>query len=189
MVRLVGISGSLRKGSFNTALLRSAQSAVASRADLEVWTLHGIPLYDADIEAHEGTPQSVSALKSAIVAADGLLLVTPEYNHGVPGVFKNGIDWLSRPPSEAARVFRGRPVALIGASPGGFGTTLAQAAWLPTLTALGMELWCGSQLMVAHANGAFDESGALKDSAIQMQLTQFMIGFVDFVERMAQRSA
>jgi NAD(P)H-dependent FMN reductase len=189
MVRLVGISGSLRQGSYNTALLRAAQAAVPPTAELEVRTLHGIPLYDADIEAREGTPQSVAALKSAVVACDGLLLVTPEYNHGIPGVFKNGIDWLSRPPADAARLFRGRPVALIGASPGGFGTTLAQAAWLPTITALGMELWSGGRLMLAHANSAFSDEGTLKDGAIQRQLGQFMFGFVEFIGRLSQRSA
>jgi NAD(P)H-dependent FMN reductase len=189
MVRLVGVSGSLRQGSFNTALLRAAKIAVPLSAELEVRTLHGIPLYDADLEAREGTPPSVAALKDAIVAADGLLLVTPEYNHGIPGVFKNGIDWLSRPPSDAARVFRGRPVALIGASPGPYGTTLAQAAWLPTLTTLGMEFWSGGRLMLAHANNAFNEDGTLKDPALQVQLGKFMSGFLEFIERLARRSA
>jgi chromate reductase len=188
MVRLVGVSGSLRQGSFNTALLRAAKSAAPATAELEVRTLHGIPLYDADLEAGEGTPPGVTALKDAIVAADGLLFVTPEYNHGIPGVFKNGIDWLSRPPSDAARVFRGRPVALIGASPGPYGTTLAQAAWLPILTTLGMELWSGGRLMLAHANNAFNEDGTLKDPALQTQLGQFMSNFVEFIGRLARRS-
>jgi chromate reductase, NAD(P)H dehydrogenase (quinone) len=185
MVRLVGVSGSLRQGSFNTALLHAAKAAVAATAELELRTLHGIPLYDADLEA-QGIPERVASLKNAIATADGLLMVTPEYNHGVPGVFKNGIDWLSRPPGDAARVFRGRPVALIGASPGPFGTTLSQAAWLPTLRALGMELWSGGRLMLAHANKAFGDDGTLKDPAIQTQLAQFMSGFVDFIERRAR---
>ena len=87
-------------------------------------TLHGIPLYDGDVEAAEGIPAAVAALKEEIVAADGLLLVTPEYNNGIPGVFKNAIDWLSRPAADIGRVFGGRPVAVIGASPGQFGTML-----------------------------------------------------------------
>ncbi|MGA3156445.1 MAG: NADPH-dependent FMN reductase [Steroidobacteraceae bacterium] len=189
MLKLVGISGSLRQGSLNTALLRAAQEAVAAKAELEVRTLHGIPLYDADVEARDGIPESVAALKAAIISADGLLLVTPEYNHGIPGVFKNGIDWLSRPPSDIARVFGGKPVALMGASPGGFGTTLSQAAWLPTLTTLGMTHWSGGRLMLAHANAAFSEQGVLKEAVIQMQLGQFMSGFVDFTGRIAPRSA
>jgi chromate reductase, NAD(P)H dehydrogenase (quinone) len=80
MLKLVGISGSLRQGSLNTALLRAAQEAVAAKAELEVRTLHGIPLYDADVETRDGIPESVAALKAAIISADGLLLVTPEYN-------------------------------------------------------------------------------------------------------------
>ena len=94
MVNLTGISGSLRQGSFNTALLHAAKAALPEEAALEVRTLHGIPLYDGDLEKRDGVPPVVKELKSAIVAADGLLLATPEYNNGIPGVFKNGIDWL-----------------------------------------------------------------------------------------------
>ena len=185
MVRLVGISGSLRRNSFNTGLLRAAQAAVAPRAELEVRTLHGIPLYDGDVEARDGIPQTVAALKAAIVGADGVLLVTPEYNNGVPGVFKNGIDWLSRPAADIPHTFGGKPVALIGASPGGFGTTLAQTAWLPTLRVLGMTLWSGGRLLVSHAKTSFAEDGTLTDATVEAQLAQFMAGFVDFVSRLA----
>ena len=130
MTKLIGISGSLRRGSFNTALLRAAAEFVPDGAELTVETIHGIPLYDADVETADGMPERVSELKESIVAADGLLLATPEYNNSMPGVFKNAIDWLSRPPSDVKRVFSGKPVALIGASPGNFGTTLSQTAWL-----------------------------------------------------------
>jgi len=106
MLKLIGISGSLRRGSFNTALLRAAIELVPDGVTLELKTLHGIPLYDGDVEATEGIPSGVMALKEAIVAAQGVVLVTPEYNNGIPGVFKNAIDWLSRPPQDAPRIFR-----------------------------------------------------------------------------------
>ena len=116
--KIVGISGSLRRGSLNTSLLRAAAGLMPAEAELTVNTLHGIPVYDADEEAAHGTPAPVAALKDAVAAADGLLLVTPEYNHSIPGVFKNGIDWMSRPPEDSDRVFARKPVAVIGASPG-----------------------------------------------------------------------
>ena len=119
MTKLFGLSGSLRRGSLNAALLRAAAELMPQGATLTVGTIHGIPLYDADIEAADGIPGPVTALKDAIAAADGLLLATPEYNNSIPGVLKNAIDWLSRPPADIKRVFAGRPVALIGASPGG----------------------------------------------------------------------
>jgi len=125
--KVLGISGSLRRGSYNAALLRAATQLMPEGAALEVASIRGVPLYDGDVEA-QGIPATVSQLKEAIVAADGVLLVTPEYNNSIPGVFKNTIDWLSRPPSDARRVFGGRRFALIGASPGAFGTTLSQAA-------------------------------------------------------------
>ena len=107
-MKLVGISGSLRKGSYNTALLRAAAGLTPEGVTLDVVTLEGVPLYDGDLESSEGLPPAVTALKEAIVAADGVLLVTPEYNSGIPGVFKNAIDWTSRPGSDIARVWRGR---------------------------------------------------------------------------------
>jgi chromate reductase len=183
MVNLIGISGSLRQGSFNTALLRAAKAAVPDEAALEVMTLHGIPLYDGDLEKRDGVPPVVKELKSAIVAADGLLLATPEYNNGIPGVFKNGIDWLSRPPGDIQLVFGGKTVAVMGASPGRFGTALAQSAWLPVLRTLGTIPWFGGRLALSQANNTFDESGAIKDPAMQEQLRHFLRGFVDFVKR------
>ena len=114
MIKIIGITGSLRSGSFNTALLRAATAFVPSGVALEIATLKDIPLYNADIETAEGIPQAVITLQAQIAAADGLLLATPEYNNSMPGVFKNAIDWLSRPPSEIARVFGGRPVTIIG---------------------------------------------------------------------------
>ena len=160
-LRLVGLSGSLRSGSYNTALLRAAQSLAPAGVELIAGSIRDIPLYDGDVERDAGLPAAVSDLKALITGADGLMLFTPEYNNGVPGVFKNAIDWLSRPASDIAQVFGGRPIAVLGASPGGFGTILSQAAWLPVLRTLGADHWAGERLMVARAGSVFDADGAL----------------------------
>jgi chromate reductase len=183
VTKLIGISGSLRRGSFNTALLRAAAESVPDGAELAVETIHGIPLYDADVETADGIPERVSALKEAIVAADGLLLATPEYNNSIPGVFKNAVDWLSRPPADIGRVFGGKPVAVLGASPGGFGTGLSQNAWLPVLRTLGTMPWYGGRLLVSRAGSVFDGAGRLASVATKEQLRQFIEGFTAFVRR------
>ena len=152
-------------------------------AALEIGSISGIPLYDGDFEASQGIPSAVQSLKTSIEAADGLLLVTPEYNNSMPGVLKNAIDWLSRPPADIGRVFGGRPVALMGASPGGFGTILAQAAWLPVLRTLGTRTWFGPRVMVSRAASVFNEAGELTDEAIREQLRKYLAGFVDFTKR------
>lgn len=180
MTTIIGISGSLRRGSYNTSLLRAAAQLMPSNAQLWIETIAGIPLYDGDLEAAEGIPQPVASLKEAVAAADGLLLVTPEYNNSLPGVFKNAIDWLSRPPADIPRIFGGKPVALIGASPGGFGTILSQNAWLPVLRTLGADLWSEGRLLVSRVQGVFDQSGTLTDAAIKDRLRDFLDGFVAF---------
>jgi chromate reductase, NAD(P)H dehydrogenase (quinone) len=182
MIRILGVSGSLRAGSYNSALLHAAQAQLADSAEVEfgIATLHGIPLYDGDVEARDGLPAAVKALKERIVASDGVLLATPEYNNGIPGVFKNAIDWLSRPPSDAQRVFSGRPFAVIGASPGGFGTILAQNGWLPVLRTLGVRHWTGGRLLVSRAGSVFGEDGKLTDEAVGKQLVKFVTGFAEF---------
>ena len=148
---------------------------------METATIHGIPLYDGDVEEREGVPAAAAALKERIAVADGLLLFTPEYNNSIPGPFKNAIDWLTRPSSDVPRVFRGKPTALMGATPGGFGTNLAQAAWLPVLRQLGVEAWFGARLHVARAPDAFDEDGVLKSEPLDRQLRAFLAGFTEFV--------
>ena len=183
MAAIIGISGSLRRGSYNTALLRAAAQLMPNGTQLQIKTIRGIPLYDGDLEAADGIPQPVRELKEAVTAADGLLLVTPEYNNSIPGVFKNAIDWLSRPPADIQRVFGGKPVALIGASPGGFGTVLSQNAWLPVLRTLGAELWSEGRLLVSRAQGVFDESGTLTDAAVKDRLREFLQSFVAFAGR------
>ena len=184
MVRLLGISGSLRRGSYNSALLRAATRLMPPEATLETASIRGIPLFDGDVEA-QGLPAAVSQLKEAVVAAAGVLLVTPEYNNSIPGVFKNSIDWLSRPNSDIRRVFGGKPFALIGASPGPYGTNLAQAAWLPVLRTLGAQVWSGGRLQVARAATVFDEAGNLKDADIEERLRQFLAGYAAFVQHCA----
>lgn len=189
MTKLIGISGSLRRGSFNTALLRAATQATPDGVKLAAETIHGIPLYNADIEEAEGIPERVAALKEAITAADGLLLVTPEYNNSIPGGFKNAIDWLSRPPTDIPRVFGGKPVAVIGASPGGFGTILSQNAWLPVLRTLGTRPWFEGRLLVSRAGTVFDEAGHVVNDTTKEQLRRFMEGFVANIRSIGNASA
>ncbi len=181
MVTIVGIAGSLRRGSFNRMLLRAAQARAPEGCAVEIGEIRGIPLYDGDEEAEHGLPEAVRVLRDRIVAADGLLLVTPEYNAGVPGVFKNALDWLSRPVADGERVFRDRPVALMGATPGMGGTRASQSAWLPTLRNVGTRPWFGAQLYVASAGKVFDAEGALVDATVDRLLTNFIKGFAEFV--------
>jgi chromate reductase, NAD(P)H dehydrogenase (quinone) len=180
-VKILGISGSLRKGSYNTALLKAAAGLMPEGVQLEAGSIHGIPLYDGDLEAAQGNPPAVQALKDRILQAQGLLLVTPEYNNSLPGAFKNAIDWLSRPSADIPKVFGDRPVAVIGASPGGFGTILAQNAWLPVLRTLGTRPWFGGRMQVSRAGNVFDAAGELTDEAIRAQLRKYLAGFVDFI--------
>ncbi|HKQ28424.1 MAG TPA: NADPH-dependent FMN reductase [Burkholderiales bacterium] len=180
-MKIIGIAGSLRTGSFNAALLRAALEECPKQATLEIESIRGIPLYDGDVEAAQGLPPRAAELKERIATADALLLVTPEYNNSIPGVFKNAIDWMTRPPTDVRRVFGGRAVGLIGASPGAFGTVLSQAAWLPIFRTLGMRPWFGQVLYVGGASKVFDASGRLVDDAIRARLRKYMEGFVEFV--------
>jgi len=180
---IVGISGSLRKGSYNAALLRAAVEECPPGATIEVESIRGIPLYDGDVEAAEGIPMRAAELKERIAAADGLLLVTPEYNNSIPGVFKNAIDWLTRPSADIPRVFAGRPVGIIGASPGRFGTLMSQTAWMPVIRTLGMRPWYGELLYVGGAGKVFDPAGKLVDDATRTRLRSYLHGFVEFIEK------
>ncbi|MBM9593021.1 NADPH-dependent FMN reductase [Roseitranquillus sediminis] len=186
MAQLVGISGSVREASLNSALLRAAAEVLPDGHHLDIRSIRGIPIYDGDLEAEHGVPDPVTALKDAIAASDGLIIATPEYNNSIPGPLKNAIDWLTRPPADIARVFRNRPVALMGASPGGFGTTLGQAAWLPVLRTLRADFWSEGRLLVSRAKGAFDDHGRLIDDNVRDQLDEFMQAFAAYA---ASRSA
>ena len=185
MVTIVGLSGSLRTASFNAMLLRAAAALAPPGVQIEIASIRGIPLYDGDVEEHEGIPAPVQELKNRIIAADGLLIATPEYNNSIPGVVKNAIDWLSRPPADVARVFGGRPVAVMGATPGAGATNLGQAAWLPVLRTLGTAPWFGGRLGIANAAKVFDSGGRIVDEAIQTRLDAFVKGFAAFVAERA----
>jgi len=182
MARIVGIAGSLRRASFNSALLRAAAERAPAGTEVEIASIAGIPLYDGDVESEQGIPVAVSELKERIASADALLIVTPEYNNSVPGVLKNAVDWLSRPSKDVARVFGDKPVALMGATTGMGGTRLAQNAWLPVLRTLGARAWFGKQLYVTGAAQAFDAEGKLVDEKVAKLLAEFMAKFAAFAD-------
>lgn len=184
-MQIIALSGALRSASYNTALLRAAVALAPEGVKLDLRTLHGIPLYDGDVEA-QGIPEAVTTLREAIRAADGLLISTPEYNNSLPGVLKNGLDWLSRPSGEGAKLFGAKPTALIGATPGGFGTVQAQDAMLSVFRTFGCDCWFGGRLMVSRANTVFDANGKLVDEKIAEQLRGFVAGFAAHVARRAQ---
>ncbi len=180
MSNLIAISGSLRKGSYNTALLRAALEVLPAGTSMEIASIRDIPLYDGDQEESVGVPSPVEELKRRIDSSDGLLIATPEYNHGVPGVLKNAIDWMTRPPGDVRRVFGGKAVGLMGATPGAGGTRFAQAGWLPILHALGMRVWSGRQIYVARASTVFDEKGVMVDDRLRERLASYLEGFSFF---------
>jgi chromate reductase len=181
MIQIVGLSGSLRTGSFNSSLLRAAAAIELQDCKIMTETIAGIPLYNGDDEVAKGIPEAATRLKNVIAQSDGLLIATPEYNNSIPGVMKNAIDWLSRPPSDISRVFKGKMVALMGASPGAFGTVLSQNAWLPVLRTLGTDLWTGGRLTVARAGSVFDASGEIIDQTVREDLQRFVRGFAEYV--------
>ena len=187
-MKIIGLCGSVRRASFNLMLLNAAVEAAPQGTSIEIESIRDIPLYDGDVEAERGIPPAVAELKDRIARADGLLLVTPEYNGSLPGVFKNAIDWLSRPGSDIPRVFGMKRVGLIGATPGPAGTRLSQTAWLPVLRTLGTLPYFGTRVLVSSAGKAFDEGGKLQDPAARAQLEKFMRGFSEFVARYAARA-
>ncbi len=185
MATILGVPGSLRRGSFNTMLLRAAAEMAPGGTTIEIGSIEGIPLYNQDVE-DQGIPPAVQALKERVIATDGLLLVSPEYNNSIPGVMKNAIDWLSRPPQDVPKVFRDRPVGVIGATPGAGGTALAQLAWLAVLRTLGTAPWFGARVQAGKARDIFDANGRLTDETVRTQLQNFVNGFAHFVEQRKQ---
>ena len=178
---IVGIAGSLRQHSLNAALLRATADVMPAGFQLDQASIADIPLYNGDLEQAQGIPAAVEDIKNRIAQSAGLLIVTPEYNNSIPGVLKNAMDWLSRPPKDSARVFRGRKVGVIGATPGRFGTNSAQAAWLPVLRTLGTRPYFGKLLYVGQASAAFNDQGELADEDTKQRLSDYMQGFCEFV--------
>lgn len=187
MPKIIGLAGSVRRGSFNAALLEAARELAPKDLEIEIASIRDIPLYDADLEKDKGVPEVVESLKDRIAGSDGLLLVSPEYNASIPGRFKNAIDWLSRPAKDIARVFGDKPVGLMGATPGRGGTTLAQAAWLPVLHALNARVWFGPRVYVAGAGAVFDAEGKMIDEKVRALVGKYLEGYAKFVAETAGR--
>src|SRR5262245_16974992 len=164
-------------------LLRAAAAAMPAGITVDIQSIRGIPLYDADEEAERGVPVPVQQLKDRIAAADGLLIATPEYNNAMPGVLKNAIDWLSRPPADIPRVFRSLPTGVIGATPGLGGTILSQASWLPVLRVLGVLPWFEGRVIISGAGKVFDDNGRIVDPGTVDRLRIYMEGFAAFVQQ------
>lgn len=158
MITIIGISGSLRKASINTGLLRAAAENAPEGCRVSIESIKDIPLYNGDIEETEGIPPAAAPFKEKIAVADGLLLVTQEYNNSIPGVLKNAIDWISRPPADRPKVFANRPTGIMGATTGMSGTAFAQYAWLPVFRILGAHVWSGKFLWVSNASEKFDKT-------------------------------
>jgi chromate reductase len=168
-MKVLGISGSLRRDSHNTMLLRAAKELFPSVAQVELWEgLKEVPPYDEDDDI-EPAPAAVAALRAAIAGADAVLISTPEYNSSVPGQLKNAIDWVSRP--LATNPLRYKPVAVIGASTGAFGAVWSQGELRKVLGATGARV-VDAEVAVGHAPTKFDEQGELIDEAIQDQLVE-----------------
>ena len=177
---VVGFAGSLRRGSYNRALLRAATELAPPALHIVIHALDGIPLYNGDIEA-TGAPPSVVQLRDAIRQADGLLIATPEYNHGVPGVLKNAIDWLSRPPSDSA--LNGKVAALMGASPGMTGTARGQSQLRQAFVFTNTYALLQPEVLVGRAHEKFDADGRLVHQATRDFLATFLQRFADLIAR------
>ncbi len=175
MTRILGISGSLRRDSHNTSLLRAAAEAAGPDIEFVLYDgLKQIPPYDEDDDVHP-RPESVARLNEAIAAADAVFFSTPEYNSSIPGQLKNAIDWVSRP--VATNALRNKPVAVVGASTGGFGAVWAQAELRKVLAAVGARV-LDLELPVPHAHTRF-EDGGLTDDEIRTRLEEAIEALAD----------
>ena len=181
-MRVLGISGSLRRDSYNSGLLRAAADVLPSGVELEVFDgLKGIPPYDADDDVSPA-PAPVAALREAIESADAVLIATPEYNASIPGVLKNALDWASRP--HATNPLRGKPAAVVGASTGMFGAVWAQAETRKVLSTIGARV-LDHELPVPEGDERFDGDGALRDPEVEEQLAEVIAALVDAAEARA----
>jgi chromate reductase len=180
---ILGIAGSLRRASFNRGLIRAAAEVAPSGISVEVFDLHDVPLFNADVEA-QGDPPAVVALKSAIQRADALLIASPEYNHCIPGVLKNAIDWASRP--ARASSLTGKPVAIMGASPGRGGTARAQAQLRDGLTYTNGYVLPLPEVLVPLAESKFDTDGNLVDAETRAEVRDLVVALAAWTRRLAQ---
>jgi chromate reductase len=181
----LGVAGSLRRGSYNRGLIRAAAEVAPPGVSLEAYDLTDIPLYNADIET-DGDPEPVAAFKRAIAAADALLIATPEYNHCIPGVLKNAIDWASRPPRQS--VLSGKPVAVMGATPTPGGTARAQAQLRDGLTYTNGLVLPLPEILVGLARDKFDEEGNLIDDETRSEIHELLVALAAWTRRL-QRSS
>jgi chromate reductase len=179
-IRVLGFAGSLRQASLNRALLRAAVALAPAGLVIETFDLSEVPLYNGDVEAG-GDPPGVAAFKQAIRAADGVLMVTPEYNHGVPGVMKNAVDWASRPPREAP--LGGKPVGIIGASPGATGSARGQSQLRQAFEFTNSFCMPQPEILVFHADQKFDADGKLTDEGTIKYLGRYLEAFAAWVRR------
>jgi chromate reductase len=181
-VKILGIAGSLRKGSYNRAALRAAQKLVPGNARLEIFELDGIPPFNQDIEMQP--PQAVLELKSKVRSADAILFVTPEYNYSVPGVLKNAIDWGSRPYGDSA--WEGKPAAVMGASVGMIGTARAQYHLRQMFVFLNMYALNRPEVMIANAADKFDAQGNLVDDDTRKWIRELLSALATWAMRLKQ---
>src|SRR5215211_3238379 len=184
-MNVIGISGSLRKGSFNTAALRAAQGLAPEGMTIEVAEIGDLPLYNEDVKA-AGFPPPAARLRSQIAAADAILFVTPEYNYSVSGVLKNAIDWASRPPNQP---FDGKPVAIMGASGGVFGTARAQYHLRQMLIFLNALPVNRPEVMIGQAQNKFDGDGNLTDEPTREFIRKLLVSLRDWTERLKKSAA
>ncbi len=180
---VVGIAGSLRRDSHNRALLRAAQEVAPAGMVIRAWEgLRGLPFYDGDVE-EKGVPAPVASMNEEIRGAGAVLVVTPEYSHSVPGVLKNALDWAARPPGKSA--FRGKVVAITGASPGALGTARAQMDLRRILTAMGAIVVPSPEVLVSQAHQKRDASGAFSDEATRKHLGRLLEELQRWAARLA----
>ncbi|MDP8907832.1 MAG: NAD(P)H-dependent oxidoreductase [Chloroflexota bacterium] len=185
-MKMLGIGGSLRPGSFNRKLLLAAAQAVPRAVRLELWDgLDDLPAYAEQIDG-DRPPPGVQALREAIDAADAVLIATPEYNASIPGALKNALDWASRPYPDNA--LKGKPTAVVGASTGPFGAVWAQADLRRVLKTVGARV-LDTDMPVASAHHAFDETGQLRDPAQRKRLEDIVRELIDLAGGQAARAA
>lgn len=183
-LRLLGVSGSLRRASNNTALLRTLQDSMSANIEMSVKTLHGIPLYDQDIE-NDDIPQAVREFRTAIEDSDGLIICSPEYNCGIPGVLKNALDWASRPVSGSP--MKDKPVLIVTSSPAFTGGVRAQAQLREVLTGMLARVIVWPQVVIAGVHGKV-QSGRLVDEAALQFLRDAVDGLVTEISLLSRRS-